>query len=373
MCYLTVQLRSVAETHANAREAVLLAIGTLASRLAAERVLIAEAQSPQDRWGIPSFLNVVIEELMPCLVEMLPIDRMTGWMHWGGEALFPMAEKLASPSHCVEAQQRLQQYCEAIDHHRDEHPEVDDEALHSLAESLHAVMEVLLHVQQAWPRPRVRWCKVCFRRAPDSSQYCDSHRPGQKENGTDTTYRKAVRNFGRLSASKLQSLFRHRACYLALSGSLRVLGSVAELVYAPAAYALTSPEVAIWLNRSLRDECWPAMAAVWEQFITREFPQVALSIGKQATEFSNWPSFASFVCQQLNNRLEKRLHPMVVLQMLSDAEAILATAQKNTDRRLTGTDDEILTLNNTGMKQADIARKVGVSRQYVSRVVTAQS
>lgn len=367
-------LLAVRDRYTNARSSVLGAINEIATSLQLGRVQFSEALSPTDLWRTPSVLNVAITSLDPVLAVMLPSDSLSGWESWQGSRMLPLAEHLRDSKDCEAITHELRRMAAEIDH-AVEHGYVDDDLkIIALAESLMAISDALEQIGKSWPRATVRWCACCFRRAPHSSRYCNLHLSGPKSDGKDTLYRKSMRTRASFSKATEVEWTRHQAVRHVLTEPYRrLVGPGSAWVPHDGQTALVTEEILLLALHSEWLSDWVSVRPLWDAFIQRSCPAVAQRVGNMVSKTTDWRDFCCKLHVVLDNRHEDTTSSLSILYLLIEADDWFNAEHACQDRRATDNAQRIAELFDAGVCASEIARLLGVSRQYVYRLKSQRS
>lgn len=99
-----------------------------------------------------------------------------------------------------------------------------------------------------------------------------------------------------------------------------------------------------------------------------------LSARRQSNQrHKNWWDFCRKIHKALDNRYEDTTSPLSILHLLIEAEDWFVAEQACQDRRVTDNAQRIAELFDAGVSASEIARLLGVSRQYVYRLKSPSS
>jgi hypothetical protein len=219
----------------------------------------------------------------------------------------------------------------------------------------------------------INWCHFCFRRAVDNSDYCHLHHSGND----DTGYRRGQKVFNNLSNDTWAMMRRFRALRLLINDEASFI--ISDPIYSDIGSELGSsdPILNSYIVLGSHDQelialtlkgNWSKVKSMWIKGIHEQFPLVAFSL--RTIDFDcakSWEDFVSLILKGIQEEKESVTHPYWVLRILIMAEAWLESEQKSGDKRLTNSRNRIYELADAGVKQAEIARTLGVKPSYVSR------
>lgn len=363
-------LSAVRLCHSKARTCVLLAIEMFEAELRPSNVQFSRPRSKSGTWRKPSVLEAFVNLMGPALAMLLPKDDESEWESWKAAAILPLSDHVHGADDCARVSKALRRMYDDLDH-AIEFGFVEETAQRvSLAEGLHALADAFHLVAEVGTVSRPRWCACCFRRAPNSSRYCNLHRPGLKVNSTDTLYRKSMRVRKSFDEEVELRWARHRAVRLALVArypSLVHRNQTGLSIGVP--NAVVSDVIGALATYSETPETWPTARLLWSDLMDRCFPRVAKQLGREVSQAESWQQFCNKLHMALDNRFEDTYSVLAILHLLDEAEDWYVVQQAARDGRLSDTNDRILSLVREGQKPAAISRLLGISRQYVYRVL----
>lgn len=214
-----------------------------------------------------------------------------------------------------------------------------------VGDGLQCLATLLDRISSVFPKGLIKWCRFCFRRAPDRGEYCKVHKPG----GDDTAYRKGNK-ISQLIPIEIKDRWNQQRF-------LRTIN--ATPMYSLDAY--TTP--------------WDTAALYWDELLM-DYKKVAQMLKKPSSSFISWTDFVLHLRNTLSNDYEKTENPYWILILIQDAEDWLCKEDGHVDLRKTSSSQEILDIfdsvnqnNDNRTNLAEIARSVKKSRQYVSKVL----
>ena len=227
-------------------------------------------------------------------------------------------------------------------------------------------MGVLDAMHSVLPIETSSWCDYCFRRTAINSVYCDVHKPSN-----DTEYRIGQRIYKTLPQEALDYRARYRAARRGFGESVTLISEVedtgAALSSGPSINV--SGQVAQLTQRTTSD--WKAARIVWTQIIERHCPALLRIVGADMpSAHSSWGSWIAALKKVCQDEGEHTTNPYWILKNLGCAEDWFAAEEIGKDQRKTDTEEQIQKLREAGVNNVSaIARQLGVSRQYASRVI----
>jgi hypothetical protein len=249
-----------------------------------------------------------------------------------------------------------------------EHIDIPDLFLKDL-NSLRYVSEVLLAISQVGEktirgrssvdldgRSKISdLCDVCFRHVVGNSLYCVIHDPVQEENA----YRRA----------KSSGCSRSKNAEQYYSNIRTKSKSIQEAIQDR--HLLPNNEINFrhLLINEINTSPWIISRPLFWKFIEAGFPKTFKRITVETKNSSSWEETAIGIWRNLNNLKESTIDPDISIGTLIEAEIWFAGEEsykpKNYKKELT---NKIIALLNKGIKQSEIARLLGCSRAYVSKI-----
>lgn len=342
-----------------------------------KHVVHASSNGSGKVWQSEPLISCFCETFDPILEGIFPECSRTRNVLNRYQSLLPLANVLRKKEDCKVVADKLKESVlsledllpiEVIDASRHSNPNYCNQVIEA-AESLELVAGCLYAIHDELTIHVPRWCALCFRKAPSSSIYCDSHKASKTNALQDTKNRKGKRIQARVPADILKKWKLHRSKRMSLGHDFSLLSSVSDVPYA------INPEMSgIIVSEYIKDFVIDTQCKNWNQVwehwdaVLKNCPNVNKIFNKQAADFSSWDDYRSAVLLTLKNRHETTQHPYWIFMMLIEAEDWLSIENEFSDLRLTDTENRILDLASRGISNINIAKELNVSRSYVGRI-----
>lgn len=363
-------LACIDDHRAETDKRVLNAIVNLARYSEAKQIALKGSARKSRTHGRKPFLTVVAEYIDPALQEAIqPVSL--AFRALGERGLLPLGNRLTSPAQYPRVISDLDHVVEELEQALDQ-PTYDYDDIQRAAESISLIAAVLSVIHKSIVSEEPRWCQTCFRRAEPDSNYCGAHLPMDK--GSDSQYRKSLRLKPLLSekvkkywaAYRMERrLFGSPINYVSdiLTSKPVATSSLAGLQIAPEILAIV---------KATTQMSWQQVSESWELLISEAFPQTFSAMDTRPKQCQDWNECANEIRFAHQDFMEDSSEPYWILCMMICAEDWLELEAKLGDGRLTETKSRIFSLFDSGVSShAEIARLVGKSRQYVSKVINS--
>lgn len=356
-----------------ASDSIKSGIDALCGRLDTEYIVHASTNTSGKVWQSSPLISCFCETFDPILDDIFSEGSHTRHLLNKYQRLLPLANALTQKEHCRIVADKIKDsvlnledllLVEASDANTNDWDQIIE-----AAESLEMIAGCLYAIYDELTSHASRWCVICFRKAPSSSIYCNSHKPSRTNASEDTSHRKGLRLQERIPADTLIKWRLHRSKRSTLGDDFLFFASTLDV---PA--EITSEMSGIIVDKELKDFVeatqaanWSGTCDIWNQVI-KSCPSVNKVFSKQAADFSNWDNYRSAILSALKNKYETTKHPYWIFLMLFEAEDWLSIEKEFGDTRLTDTENNILDLALKGMSNAEIAKELNISRVYVWKI-----
>lgn len=328
-------------------------------------------------WQSEPLISCFCETFDPILDGIFPEDSHTRHILNRRQSLLPLANVLTKKEDCRVVADKIKDSVlnledllpiGASDANNHANPNDWDQIIEA-AESLEMIAGCLYAIHNELAIHAPRWCVLCFRKAPSSSIYCDSHKASKTNALQDTKNRKGKRIQARIPADTAKKWKLHRSKSTTLGDDFSLFASTSDVPDA------IKPEMSgIIVAKDIQDFVVDTQSKNWSQVcehwnvVLKNCPTVNKAFSKQAADFSNWDDYRSAILSTLKNKHETTQHPYWIFMMLIEAEDWLSIEKEFGDMRLTDTENRILDLVSKGMNNINIAKELNINRVYVGRI-----
>lgn len=347
-------------------------IAGLIELLNTKRIAIADPNSSGHIWSRISLLDYFSDQFDRILVDLIPTDSLV-WSEMSrlGTA-FPIKSHLYKDSLCsladnlwVTSKTLFRVYDEKLD---------DWNSITRVSETLRVVALLIYSIMEILPHDSVEWCELCFRRIPSGGKYCSVHTLAGNKN--DTVYRKAKKIRDRIP-SEIIVVWGWYKSLRRIRGDARIFTPTPKFVEGQlqkTSSSFTELSQEEKLASCTLEMPWVDIASYWDDLLKNKYKLCHAKLRECAIEHTSWESYARHILKAINDEYETTDNPFWILNIISCGEEWLQAENEFKDRRLTNSEREIVDLFNSGIQNPnEIARKIGVSRQYVHRVIKLNS
>ncbi len=314
-------------------------------------------------WGRASVLKKISEYLGPVLDQAISEGSLAWTTLRDARTPFPFAKQVSAVGNLPLLTRNMILARDALDFWM-ETGGTDLLQVRYQGECLNTAAAILEALSSAFDIQTYHWCDICFRRAV--KKYCREHKRTDK---TGTGVQQKARRIKKMlspQTTQLLVLYRSRR---------RSIGENVQLVSDPNSipHTMSSDWRAITVHpmvEALADHKlalrWPECGEHWDGLLA-SMPFLFQRLQQQPSAFESWEKFSRAILNIIADTEEKTTHPYWVLQIAILAERWFEAEQKITDRRTTPQSAEIKKLLEDGMKQSEIAKRLGVTKAAVSK------
>jgi len=324
-------------------------------------------------FGRALVMNVFIDNIEPALKLIFPCGSF-GYTIFRNSDLWPIRESFLNPEYTLH--ERIKSLKFPIDAYANilSGAEVlsdasSDDEMEIAVETCQMLWEVLSVICNCTSSLQVNWCKYCFRRAEQNLLVCRMHMPSSD----DTEYKKAKRISGKFKSDYKKKFKRYQQLRLLIGDNPDFLINPNEFFVSTDVNFMVTNIHDYYFCMQTQKEGWEKSHNSWLKKIDKEFPHVARVIEqKGSNDAASWSEFVDCLFLGIKEPVEKNIHPFWVMRILEISEIYFSYEDAFGDTRKSDTAKKILELYNSGKKQSEIVKIVGVNKQRVSRVIATR-